>query len=175
MVVVRPESPPDRASVRVVNERAFPTHLEAHIVDAVRDRCADVISLVAEVDGRVAGHILFSPVHIDGARGRVDGMGLAPMAVLPGYQRQGIGSALVRAGLDLLRARGCPFVVVLGHPEYYPRFGFERASRLGVVSQWRGVPNEAFMVLALSASPDQLVGTAYYRDEFDVSEVDEQL
>jgi putative acetyltransferase len=169
MVVVRPESPGDRASVRVVNERAFPTPLEAHIVDAVRDRCADMISLVADVDGRVVGHVLFSPVRIDGARGRVDGMGLAPMAVLPEYQRQGVGSALVRAGLDLLRARSCPFVVVLGHPEYYPRFGFEPASRRGVVSQWPGVPDEAFMVLALSASPDRLAGAAYYRDEFDAA------
>jgi putative acetyltransferase len=83
---------------------------------------------VAEDDGAIVGHILFTPVVVEGRPAL--GMGLAPLAVLPGRQRQGIGSQLVRRGLDSLRERGCPFVVVVGHPEYYPRFGFEPALRV---------------------------------------------
>ena len=94
-------------------------------------------------------------------------MGLAPMAVLPDRQRQGIGSQLVRRGLDILRGRHCPFVVVVGYPEYYPRFGFEPASKLGLVSQWEGVPDAAFMAVVLDR--EAMVGAsgvARYRDEF---------
>jgi putative acetyltransferase len=94
-------------------------------------------------------------------------MGLAPMAVLPDRQRQGIGSQLVMRGLDILRERGCPFVVVVGHPEYYPRFGFERASTHGLASQWDGMPDAAFMVLVLNArAMADVSGVATYRDEF---------
>jgi putative acetyltransferase len=95
-------------------------------------------------------------------------MGLAPMAVLPSHQRKGIGSRLVRHGLDHLRQSGCPFVIVLGHPEFYPRFGFEPASTYRLVSQWEGVPDAAFMVAVLDpgALPKK-GGTARYRDEFD--------
>lgn len=94
-------------------------------------------------------------------------MGLAPTAVLPRRQRQGIGSQLVRRGLDILRERGCPFVVVVGHPEYYPRFGFEPASRHGLASQWEGVPDAAFMVLLLDVHAMAGVsGVAKYREEF---------
>src|SRR5207245_3892941 len=110
----------------------------------------DALSLVAE-DDAVVGHILFTPVVVESADRRILGMGLAPMAVLPERQRQGIGSELVRRGLDILRERGCPCVVVVGHPEYYPRFGFEPASRHGVVSQWPGVSDAAFMILVLNA------------------------
>jgi putative acetyltransferase len=113
------------------------------------------------------GHILFTPVAIEHAGRRVLGMGLAPMAVLPERQRQGLGSELVRRGLEILRERGCPFVVVVGHPEYYPRFGFEPASRHGLVCQWEGVPDPAFMVLILDADAMAgISGVAQYRDEF---------
>ena len=95
-------------------------------------------------------------------------MGLAPMAVLPDCQRQGIGSQLVRRGVDILRERGCPFVVVVGHPEYYPRFGFERASAHALVSQWDGMPDAAFMVLILDGHVMAGVsGVARYKEEFD--------
>jgi putative acetyltransferase len=105
--------------------------MEADIVDALRSSCPEALSLVAIQDTHVVGHMLFTPVTIDGAS-IVGGMGLAPMAVLPEKQRLGIGSRLVRAGLEQLRHVGCPFVIVLGHPEYYPRFGFLPASRFGL-------------------------------------------
>jgi len=88
--------------------------------------------------------------------------------VRPDRQREGIGTELVRRGLGLLRERGCPFVVVVGHPEYYPRFGFEPASRCGLASQWDGMPDAAFMVLVLDETAMAGVsGVARYRGEFD--------
>ena len=98
----------------------------------------------------------------------IQGMGLAPMAVMPELQRQGIGSQLVEAGLKVLRQQACPFVVVLGHPEYYPRFGFVPASRHDLVCQWEGVPDEALMVLILDeALMAGVSGVARYKEEFD--------
>ena len=95
-------------------------------------------------------------------------MGLAPMAILPGRQCQGIDTHLVKRGLEMLRSRCCPFIIVLGHAEYYPRFGFARASLHGIASQWEGVPNEAFMILVLDqAAMESVSGVARYRDEFD--------
>lgn len=92
------------------------------------------------------------------------------MAVLPEGQRQGIGSRLVRSGLDRLRDQACPFVIVLGHPKYYPRFGFERASKYGINSQWAGVPDEAFMIIVFDEGALQGVsGVARYRAEFDAA------
>jgi putative acetyltransferase len=164
---IRPENPEDASRVRHVNETAFGQPAEANLVDKLRQACPESLSLVAE-DAAVVGHILFTPVVVERAGRQLLGMGLAPMAVLPDFQRRGIGSQLVRRGLDILRERRCPFVVVVGHPEYYPRFGFERASTHGLASQWEGIPDEAFMVLMLD--PDAMAGisgVAMYRDEFD--------
>jgi putative acetyltransferase len=168
MIQVRPEEPGDVPSVRVVNERAFGQPVEADLVDRLRRECPEAVSLVAESEGRIVGHILFTPALLPAAGRAVQGMGLAPMAVLPEYQGQGIGSRLVEEGLRVLRKRSCPFVIVLGHPTYYPRFGFEAASRHGIRCQWEGVPDEAFMILFLdeSAKPD-VRAVARYRDEFD--------
>jgi putative acetyltransferase len=167
---IRPESPDDEAGVRHVNERAFPTPIEADIVDALRANCPDVVSLVAEENGRVVGHILFSPAVLATTTGEVHGMALGPMAVLPERQNRGIGSALVRAGLDQMRDRRCPFVIVLGHPAYYPRFGFEPAHRFGLRPQWEDIPAEAFMICFLDPTVDRpTAGTARYRDEFDAA------
>ena len=166
MITIRPEQPDDAAQVRRVNELAFEQPAEADLVERLRQACADSLSLVAEDKG-VVGHILFTPVVVESAARPVLGMGLAPMAVLPDRQRQGIGSQLVTRGLDILRERSCPFVVVVGHPEYYPRFGFEPASTHGLSSQWKGMPDAAFMVLVLNPHAMAGVsGVAKYREEF---------
>jgi putative acetyltransferase len=170
MTTIRPEQPGDEPAVRHVNQAAFPTSVEADIVDALRADCPDLVSLVAEDEGRIVGHILFSPVVLQISSGALHGMALAPMAVLPEHQNLGVGSSLVRAGLDVLRQGGCPFVIVLGHPSYYPRFGFEPAHRFGIRPQWDRVPEEAFMVCFLAAPGDRAVaGTVRYRAEFDVA------
>jgi putative acetyltransferase len=172
VIAIRPERPEDASGVRYVNESAFGQRAEANLVERLRQARSDSLSLVAEDDAAdaddvIVGHILFTPVVVASAERRVLGMGLAPMAVLPNRQRQGIGSQLVRRGLDILRERGCPFVVVVGHPEYYPRFGFEPASTHGLASQWEGIPDAAFMVLVLDAhSMAGVAGVAQYGEAF---------
>jgi putative acetyltransferase len=168
MIIVREERSEDIEAVRMVNETAFGQPAEANIVDKLRENCRDLLSLVAVQNDAVVGHILFSPAKVEGERKTMLGMGLAPMAVLPAWQRQGIGTLLAQKGIVILKDRGCPFVIVLGHPEYYPRFGFERASLYGIRSQWEGVPDEAFMILILDAAAMRNAsGVARYRDEFD--------
>jgi putative acetyltransferase len=129
--------------------------------------CDRLLSLVAVLDKRIVGHILFSPVVLESEGREHNGMGLGPMAVLPSLQKQGIGFRLVEEGLARMRRAGCPFVVVLGHHEYYPRFGFERASKYGVRCQWDGVPDEVFMILVdeEGAIPAE-GGVIRYREEF---------
>jgi putative acetyltransferase len=167
MATVRPERAEDTADVRRIVEFAFGQPAEADLVALLRQSCADALSLVAD-DGEVVGHVMFTPVVIERPGTSIVGMGLAPLSVRPDRQRQGIGAQLVRRGLDVLRNRGCPFVVVVGHPGYYPRFGFEPASRHGLRSQWAGVSGEAFMVLICDARAMAGVsGVARYRDEFD--------
>ena len=146
-MLIRAERDTDHAAVHAVNAAAFPTPLEADLVDALRRQAHPLISLVAERDGAILGHILFTPVTLEG-RPDLRIMGLAPMAVAPGHQRSGIGSALVRAGLDECRHLGFYAVVVLGHPEYYPRFGFSPAVRYGLRSEY-DVPDEVFMAMEL--------------------------
>jgi putative acetyltransferase len=144
---VRAEKQADRDAVRAVNEAAFETAAEAVLVDALREQAQPLISLVAEEGGEIVGHILFSPVVLsDHAQLKI--MGLAPMAVLPGYQRSGVGSALVRAGLQACAKLGYGAVVVLGHPAYYPRFGFKPAEEFAIGCEY-DVPPEAFMALEL--------------------------
>ena len=166
MIEIREERPEDVRAIHQVNRQAFGQPQEADLVDALRENCSDLLSLVAMMQDRIVGHILFSPATI-GSEGRmVRGMGLAPMAVLPECQRQHVGSELIRSGIARLRAGQCPFVIVLGHPEYYPRFGFEPASRHGIQSEW-DVPDEAFMILVLDDSQMQgVAGVARYRPEF---------
>ncbi|MDH3455648.1 MAG: N-acetyltransferase [Gemmatimonadota bacterium] len=162
---IREERPADVAVVRKVNEAAFGRPDEADLVDALRRNCREAISLVAVVEGSVVGHILFTPVMLEGKK-PVEGAGLGPMAVLPSHQNRGVGQELVGHGLAKLRAAGCPFVVVLGHREYYPRFGFQRASEHGISCTWE-VPDWAFMAMILDAKRmDRVSGVARYRNEF---------
>jgi len=146
-VLIRTEEERDWAVVYALNASAFETPAEADLVDALRAQAHPVVSLVAERSGSVVGHILFSPVTLLSHSG-LNIMGLAPMSVSPSHQRHGIGSALVRAGLERCRALGCGAVVVLGHSEYYPRFGFSPSVRFGIRSEYE-VPEEAFMVAEL--------------------------
>lgn len=154
-MTIRPETPEDLPGIHRVNELAFGQPAEANLVDALRDEARPFLSLVAIQDGQVAGHICFTPVTIESEDGSFTAMGLAPMAVLPDLQSQGIGSDLVRRGLEECRRMGHDVVVVLGHPEYYPRFGFLPASRKGLRSEYP-VPDEVFMVAELS--PGALAG-----------------
>ena len=144
---VRPETDAHRAAVRAVNEAAFETPAEADLVEALRCRDVSLVSLVAEVEGRVVGHILFSPVSL-AEHDDLNLAGLAPMAVVPDYQRKGIGSALVRQGLVRCKDLGFCAVVVVGHAEYYPRFGFVPADRYGLRCEY-DVPADVFMVAEL--------------------------
>ncbi len=145
-VLVREEIPSDFSDVRRINESAFDTSAEACLVDTLREEASPIVSLVAVVDDEVVGHIMFSPVSIPGLSGVA--MGLAPMAIEPARQRQGIGSTLVREGIYRCRERCVQALIVLGHPEYYPKFGFVPASGLGVRSEY-DVPDEVFMAMEL--------------------------
>jgi putative acetyltransferase len=162
VIDVREERQADHQAIRDVNTRAFGQDQEADIVDALRAHGARSLSLVATVGERIVGHIMYSPVHI----GRLEGVGLGPMAVVPEYQRRGIGSRLVETGNQHFKHAGCPFVVVLGHADFYPRFGFRPARPLGITCEWV-VPDEVFQILVLdSASMQGVSGLAKYRPEF---------
>lgn len=146
-MLIRAETETDWHAVYDVNAAAFATPAEAILVDALRAQARPVVSLVAEDDGEIVGHIMFSPVSLS-AHPELEVMGLGPMAVAPRQQRQGIGSALVRAGLEQCRQQGFIAVVVLGHAGYYPRFGFSPASQFGITSDY-DVPDEVFMAIEL--------------------------
>ena len=147
-LIIRQEASADAAAIRYVNEQAFGQTEEANLVEALRRKGAFTLSLVALLADQVVGHILFTPVKIESADSSFEALGLGPMAVLPAYQRKGIGSRLVQAGLEECRRVGHQVVVVVEHPEYYPRFGFLPAKRFGIRYE-EEVPEEVFMVLKL--------------------------
>jgi putative acetyltransferase len=148
-MLIRTEEQKDWAAVRAVNISAFETPTEANLVDALRDQAQPLVSLVAEENGVIVGHIMFSPVSLSG-HPALKIMGLAPMAVAPEHQRKGMGSALVRSGLEQCKLLDFGAVVVLGHPDYYPRFGFLPSARFGISCEYE-VPEEVFMVVELQA------------------------
>lgn len=166
---IRPETADDREAVRRIHEAAFATPAEADLVEALRESGASVpeLCLVAAEGAEVVGHICFSRARL-GADGP-EILALAPMAVEPGRQRRGIGSELVREALDRAEATEYPLVVVLGHPDYYPRFGFDPASAYGVACPYDGVPPEAWMAYTLPAYRPGTRGTVAYAEAFTLS------
>lgn len=166
MVIVRPEIPEDIPAIRDVIEQAFGRAAEADLVDALRRNGKATLSLVAEYNGLIVGHILFSSVTIITGERESSGVGLAPLAVLPDFQNRGVGSSLVKNGLDHCREAGHSFAVVLGHSHYYPRFGFSPASRFGIGSEY-DVADENFMAIELQDGALQnQSGLARYQPEF---------
>lgn len=166
MVLIRQQQTADIPRIREVNIQAFRQPEEADLVDTLRKRCQEILELVALCGDEVVGHILFSPATIACRERTVTGAALGPMAVAPRHQRQGIGTELVKNGVSILRERGCPFLVVIGHPAFYPRFGFRPASQFGVHCDW-DVPDAVFMLMVLAAEEMQGVkGRVTYRPEF---------
>ncbi|MEG3838229.1 MULTISPECIES: N-acetyltransferase [unclassified Microcoleus] len=167
---IRTEKPEDVEAVRNINIAAFGRENEANLVDRLRG-IASTFSFVAVQSDRIVGHIFFSPVVVEGkCSSNLSIQGLAPVAVLPNYQRQGIGTLLIREGLKECGRSGFQAVVVLGHPDFYPRFGFIPASRKSLKCEY-DVPDEAFMVLELERGALQdCSGTVKYRSEFSLCE-----
>jgi len=154
--LIRLENPDDHEAIRQVNRLAFGGDDEARLVDALRCEGYVRLSLVAEADGEVVGHTLFSDLPIIGESTTVSALALAPVAVLPEYQRQGIGSALIHRGLQICRDEGHRIVVVLGHPNFYPRFGFSPGLARHLQSPFSGKPS----FMAMELVPGSLSGVS---------------
>jgi putative acetyltransferase len=164
MPEIRPEGPSDADGIRALNRQAFEGEAEAKLVDLLRERGRNIVSLVAMEEGQVVGQVLFTEVHVTPAA-LYKGVGLAPLAVLPAYQSQGIGTELGHKGLALCRDLGYDFAVVLGHTDYYPRFGFKKASDFGIGNDYE--VDDPFM--AFEFKPGVLgsfKGVAHYAPEF---------
>ncbi|MGD8396557.1 MAG: N-acetyltransferase [Candidatus Eiseniibacteriota bacterium] len=161
-LIVRREGDEDVDAIRAVHATSFPSDDEARLVDALRAAGRLELSLVAELDGAVVGHVAFSPVTLAGTD---DGTGLAPVAVLPAHRRRGVAAELIRAGLRACEEARCGFVVLLGDPGYYRRFGFVPASRFGLRDEYGG--GDAFQALELrdGALPPE-GGLVRYAPEF---------
>jgi putative acetyltransferase len=166
LINIREERLEDIAMIRGVNIEAFGRSQEANLIEMLRTNGGILLSLLATNEDQIVGHILYSAVTVGSGERKIIGAGLGPMAVLPEYQRRGIGTKLIEFGTTRLKQSGCPFIVVLGHADYYPRFGFRPASDYGLKCEW-SVPDNAFMALALNESKIRdLSGLAKYRAEF---------
>lgn len=167
MIFIRPETPEDTAAIWQINRQAFGRPEEADLVDNLRQAGALEVSLVAAADGVLVGHIAFSPMSIQQHPDPSRVIGLAPLAVLPAYQHQGTGLRLTLAGLKACTEAGWEIGIVLGHPDYYPRAGFERASPHGIFCGFE-VPDEAYMVKELKAGTlEHYKGRTSYHPAFD--------
>ena len=165
-MTIREEQSDDVAAIRRVILEAFDGPAEADLVDKLRANGKFALSLVAELDGQVVGHILFTEVAIEDAEPCPRALGLAPLAVLSQFQRRGVGSALMRRSLERCREMGHDAIVVVGHAEYYPKFGFLPASRYGLRCEYE-VPEDVFMALELRAGALQgIEGLVRYQTEF---------
>jgi putative acetyltransferase len=165
LLSVRHETVSDREAVFRVEASAFGRDVEARLVDALREGGHVLLSLVAEDEGEIIGHIMFSRMTIESPAGGWEAVCLAPVAVAPGRQNQGIGSQLIVAGLDELRALGHSAVILLGHPSYYPRFGFRPGREFDLHYE---DDRDAFMALELQAGAlDGVSGRVRFAPEFD--------
>ena len=165
-VTIRCEESMDFVAVRDLNLAAFPEPAEADLVDQLRANGKARISLVALKADRIVGHILFSPATVESSDGPVEVLALGPMAVAPDRQGEGVGSLLLTTGLEQAKALGFPCVVVLGHPSYYPRFGFRESVQFGVTSEY-DVPAKYFMLAELEEGALQgITGVVRYQPEF---------
>jgi putative acetyltransferase len=164
MFTIRPAQPGDASGIDAVHRQAFPTDAEARLVALLIGRGKDRVSLVAEVQSQVVGHLLFSPATIvRGERPEIEGLGLAPLAVVPPWQRRGVGSALMKAGMEACRRLVVPFVVLVGHPEYYPRFGFVPAGNYGLTCDFGS--GDSFQIAVLIDGAIE-AGDVRYASEF---------
>lgn len=161
--IVRPSTSTDREAIVAIHRAAFPTAAESQLVERLSDGGAVRHSFVASIDGRLVGNVMFSAVTVDGAS--CGALGLAPLAVLEPFRKRGIGAALVRRGLEAANASNTPFVVLLGEPEYYSRFGFEPASRFGLANEY-GVDAEFMVVETIPRGLEGRRGVVRYRPEF---------
>ncbi|MCQ1534487.1 N-acetyltransferase [Methanosarcina sp. KYL-1] len=168
-LTIRPETPTDYPGISEVNDLAFGQPAEGKLVEKLRKNPKFVprLSLVAETEGKIVGHILFFPIIIKSANGKEkETISLAPVSVLPEFQKQGIGGELIKEGLKACRELGYDSVIVLGHPEYYPRFGFEPTVKWGIKDPF-GAPEEAFMALELKEGAlEGAGGVVEYPEEF---------
>jgi putative acetyltransferase len=165
-MLIREETPADIEAIREINRLAFGGDAEGRLIDALRASGDVVLSLVAQVDGEVVGHILFSKLKAETTGGPVKAVALAPMAVTPEFQERGVGTALVERGLALCRERGYTVVVVLGHPDYYPRFGFSPAKGQALQSPYSEL-GAAYMALELvPGTLEGVSGSVRYPEPF---------
>ncbi|WP_392531529.1 GNAT family N-acetyltransferase [Nostoc sp. C117] len=164
---IRCETLTDYPAIAEVNTLAFGQENEAKLVEVIRpcDGYIPELSLVAEIEGVVVGHILFSYIDLVGEQ-TLQILGLAPLAVRPEFQRQGIGSALMKAGLEIADSKKETIVIVLGHPEFYTRFGFQPSVVYGIESPFP-VPEEFFMVKPLQSYQESYKGKVVYPPAFD--------
>ncbi|WP_420643765.1 GNAT family N-acetyltransferase [Candidatus Leptofilum sp.] len=165
-LLIRPETAADRNAVYAVEAAAFGRPAEAELVQKLQQASVDTISLVALLDEELVGHILFSPMTVKNDVDEFTAVALGPIAVSPNHQNKGIGTELCRRGLAACQEAGYSLAFVLGHSDYYPRFGFMRSTPHGLRCQF-DVPEEAFMVLELAPGALQNKrGTVYYHPLF---------
>ena len=165
MIEIRAEQEGECQEIRQVIVAAFGGDTEANLVELLRDRNKAPVALVAVSNNKIVGHVMFSPVTITLAPKVFRAVGLAPLSILPEFQRQGIGSMLAREGLKKCAVAGFEMAVVLGDPDYYPRFGFSRASLYGLGNEYGA--DEHFMAIELkNGALDKISGIVRYSPEF---------